>query len=99
MIDLFRESKRLTACSRHEETPRRLVIELTADGADYQSLGDFAPDRFQQGWEALSADQRQSASLRRHARRGGSGRKCDGFAKNSLRSTAALTRFAKPLLV
>jgi len=55
--------RRLTAFSRHEETPRRLVIELTADGADYQSLGDFAPDPFDQGWEVLhgvleDADQR-----------------------------------------
>jgi hypothetical protein len=55
--------RRLTAFSRHEETPRRLVIELTADSVDYQSLGDFAPDPFEQGWEVLQgvledADQR-----------------------------------------
>ena len=54
---------RLTALSRHEETQRHLVIELTADGADYQSLGDFAPDPFGQGLEVLhgvleDADQR-----------------------------------------
>jgi len=46
--------RRLTAFSRHEETPRRLVIELTADGAENQSLGDFAPDPFDEGCGRLS---------------------------------------------
>jgi hypothetical protein len=45
--------RRLLAYSRHEETPRRLVIELTADGGDYRSHGDFAADEFDQGWEVL----------------------------------------------
>ncbi len=31
---------------RHDETPRRLVIELTADGTDYLSLGDRTEDDF-----------------------------------------------------
>jgi hypothetical protein len=46
--------RRLTAFSRHDETPGRLVIELTADGADYHSLGDFAPDPFDEGCGRLS---------------------------------------------
>jgi AAA domain len=32
--------------SRHDETPRRLVIELTADGTDYVSHGDLTEDDF-----------------------------------------------------
>jgi hypothetical protein len=31
---------------RAARAPRRLLIELTADGVDYRSLGDFAPDPF-----------------------------------------------------
>jgi len=33
--------RRLWGFSRHPETPRQLVIELTADGTDYTALGDF----------------------------------------------------------
>jgi hypothetical protein len=45
--------RRLRAFSRHEETPRRRVIELTADGSDYQSHGDFEDDAFAQTWQRL----------------------------------------------
>jgi hypothetical protein len=43
----------LTGYSRHPETPRRLVIELSADGTDYASLGDFAAPEFEGGWAVL----------------------------------------------
>jgi hypothetical protein len=38
--------RRLLAFSRHSATPRQLVIEQTADGAAYASLGDFEDDEF-----------------------------------------------------
>jgi len=43
----------LTAYSRHKETPRRLVIELTADGTDYISHGDYATPEVDSGWSVL----------------------------------------------
>jgi hypothetical protein len=45
--------RRLTGYSRHRSTPRRLVIELTADGADYVSLGDYAGHEFEDNWRVL----------------------------------------------
>jgi hypothetical protein len=45
--------RRLQAYSRHRETPRRLVVELTEDGTDYLARGDFREDEFDQGWEVL----------------------------------------------
>lgn len=47
--------RRLRAWSRHEETPRSLVIELTADGADYIAHGPVEEDEFAQGWQQLRA--------------------------------------------
>ena len=45
--------RRLWGFSRHPETPRQLVIELTADGTDYLALGDFtAPDQVE-SWPVL----------------------------------------------
>ncbi|HEV3261656.1 MAG TPA: AAA family ATPase [Gemmataceae bacterium] len=43
----------IEAYSRHEETPRRLVIERTADGTDYVSHGDVSPDDFAPNWEIV----------------------------------------------
>src|SRR5262249_19946999 len=34
-------------------TPRRLVIELGADGRAYRAHGDFHEDEFDQGWQLL----------------------------------------------
>jgi hypothetical protein len=47
--------RRLQAYSRHEATPRDHVIELTADGTAYVSLGDFAQDEFTESWQLLHA--------------------------------------------
>lgn len=43
----------LLAHSRHEETPRRLLIEWTADGADYRVLADAPDEELDRGWRAL----------------------------------------------
>ena len=45
--------RRLWAFSRHNESPRRLVIELNAEGTDYAGLGDFATNDFNDGWPVL----------------------------------------------
>jgi hypothetical protein len=42
--------RRLTAFSRHAETPRRLVVEWTDDGSDYRGLGDFPEPEHADGW-------------------------------------------------
>jgi hypothetical protein len=47
--------RRLHAFSRHEETPRQLVIELNAEGTDYAGCGDFEEVDFGPGWERLRA--------------------------------------------
>jgi hypothetical protein len=39
--------------SRHEETPRRLLIEWTADGADYRVLAEPPDEDFERGWPAI----------------------------------------------
>jgi hypothetical protein len=39
--------------SRHEETPRRLLIEWTADGADYRVLTEPPDEEFARGWSAI----------------------------------------------
>ncbi|HVK12598.1 MAG TPA: AAA family ATPase [Gemmataceae bacterium] len=51
----------LVAYSRYPETPRRLVIELTPDGTDYQSLGDLTPIPEIGGWRELVGVLEQSA--------------------------------------
>ena len=43
----------IEAYSRHEETPRRRVIELTADGTDYVSHGALCEDDFAPNWEIV----------------------------------------------
>jgi hypothetical protein len=47
--------RRLRGYSRHEATPRRRVIELSADGTDYRALEDVPPDDFEEGWQRLHA--------------------------------------------
>jgi hypothetical protein len=43
----------IEAYSRHEETPRQLVLELSADGTDYLSHGDLREDDFAPQWQVL----------------------------------------------
>jgi hypothetical protein len=43
----------LVGHSRHEETPRRLLIEWTADGADYRVLAEPPDEDFERGWSAI----------------------------------------------
>jgi AAA domain len=43
----------LAGYSRHADTPKRLVIELNAEGTDYASLGDFAAPELDAGWSVL----------------------------------------------
>jgi hypothetical protein len=45
--------RRLWAFSRHAETPRQLVIELSADGTDYAALGDFVTQEQTDYWPVL----------------------------------------------
>jgi hypothetical protein len=45
--------RRLSGYSRHRSTPRRLIIELSADGADYASLGDDLGHQFEGNWTVL----------------------------------------------
>jgi hypothetical protein len=53
--DPYDRRRWLLAHSRHEETPRRLLIEWTADGADYHVLADPPDEEFQRGWSAIHA--------------------------------------------
>ncbi len=43
----------IEAYSRHDETPRRLVLELSADGTDYLAHGDLQEDDFAPQWAIL----------------------------------------------
>jgi hypothetical protein len=45
----------LAGYSRYDETPRELVIELSAEGTDYAALGDVAQDEFRENWSRLRA--------------------------------------------
>jgi hypothetical protein len=45
--------RRLVAFSRHDQTPRQLVIELNADGTDYAGRGSFLEEEFTQNWTTL----------------------------------------------
>jgi hypothetical protein len=47
--------RRIQAYSRYQETPRQLVIELTADGTDYRAHGDFQQDEFAASWKLVQA--------------------------------------------
>jgi hypothetical protein len=53
----------ILAWSRFDATPRGRVIELTAAGTDYRSLGDLEEEAFTNGWQVVqhildSADQK-----------------------------------------
>ncbi len=45
--------RKLLAYSRHEATPRRLVIELDAAGAEWLALGDVPEEEYNRGWKVL----------------------------------------------
>jgi hypothetical protein len=45
--------RKIAGFSRFPETPRRLVIELSADGADYAALGDFDAPELDDNWQVL----------------------------------------------
>jgi hypothetical protein len=45
--------RRLHAYSRHDETPRQQVLELTADGTDYLCHGDLEEAAFRGSWQLL----------------------------------------------
>jgi hypothetical protein len=45
--------RKLLAFSRHAQTPAQRVIELSADGTDYLTRGDFLEDEFTQHWTCL----------------------------------------------
>lgn len=45
--------RRLIALSRFDDTPRQLVLELTAEGTDYLSHGAFAEVEFADQWRQL----------------------------------------------
>jgi hypothetical protein len=51
--DLADRRRLLLGWSRHEETPRRRLMEWTADGADYQVLAETSDGEFDRGWSAL----------------------------------------------
>jgi hypothetical protein len=46
--------RRLLSFSRHDATPRRLLIELNAAGNDYLVHGDYVPDDFMENWQVLA---------------------------------------------
>jgi hypothetical protein len=45
--------RKLFAFSRHDETPRRLVIELNETGTDWFALGDIEDEEFTRSWTQL----------------------------------------------
>jgi hypothetical protein len=51
--DPYDRRRLLLAHSRHEETPRRLLIEWTPDGADYRVLADPPDEDFDRAWQAI----------------------------------------------
>jgi hypothetical protein len=46
--------RKLTAFSRHEETPRHKVIELNLEGTDYSDCGCIPFDDFEEGCKVLA---------------------------------------------
>src|SRR5439155_6170076 len=51
--DPYDRRRLLLAHSRHEETPRRLLIEWTADGTDYRALADPLDEDFDLASQAI----------------------------------------------
>jgi hypothetical protein len=45
--------RKVAGFSRFPETPRRLVIELSADGTDYMAIGDFDAPELDDTWQIL----------------------------------------------
>jgi hypothetical protein len=45
--------RRLESFSRFDETPSRLVLELTPEGTDYLNHGNFEEEEFRRNWEVL----------------------------------------------
>src|SRR4051812_6523535 len=45
--------RRLVAFSRHNETPRHLLMELTADGSDYVVLQSGVEAAFGESWQGV----------------------------------------------
>jgi len=51
--DPLTRQRRFLAWSRHPETPRRLLLELNAEGTDYVPVPDQPEDEFQPSWEPM----------------------------------------------
>jgi hypothetical protein len=51
--DPLTRRRRFLALSRHAETPRRLLLELNAEGTDYLPVPDPLEEDFQASWELL----------------------------------------------
>ena len=51
--DLYDRRRLLSGRSRHEETPRRLLIELLADGTDYRVIAEEPDEDFERAWSAI----------------------------------------------
>jgi hypothetical protein len=49
----FTRRRKLTAWSRYEETPRQMLIELSADGQRYDRLADTSDD-FHSSWDTVA---------------------------------------------
>jgi hypothetical protein len=70
--DLADRRRLLLGWSRHEETPRRRIIEWTADGTDYQVLAETLDVEFERGWPAIRQvlsdfdDPQTAAAILRH---------------------------------
>ena len=45
--------RRFLSTSRHAETPRRLLLELNAEGGDYLPVPDPAEEEFSSSWATL----------------------------------------------
>jgi hypothetical protein len=70
--DLHDRRRLLLGWSRHDETPRRRLIALSADGRDYQVLDETLDAEFERGWAAIQlvlsnfADPQTAAVIHRH---------------------------------
>jgi hypothetical protein len=51
--DPLTRQRRFLALSRHAETPRRLLLELDAEGRDYLPVPDALEEDFQASWDVL----------------------------------------------
>ena len=52
--------RRLLALSRFDETLRELIVELNAEGTDYQARGSYADEEFAVHWRVLEGLLRQA---------------------------------------